>query len=276
MSILHKIKTTQFSTSEQVIAEYILNHKEEIGDLNINDLAQATYSSNATIIRFCKKIGIDGYKDFRLMFVRELEKNRNSDIYVNFNYPIDSSDSVHNIAKKMANLTQATIEHCYNEIDIDALKRIADIVDGADLIYFYSMGDSEIRGQSFANKMIKLGKHVIDANHLSDSLPYTQYASSNDCALFISYSGERYEEDLSILKKNHVKIIGISAKKESMLIKYADEYLLIEDLERSYDSIGTFYSQIAFDYILNTLYTVIYSKHYAKNHQKKNAVLPHK
>ena len=276
MSILHKIKTTSFSNSEKQIANYILEHQEEIATLSINDLAKATYSSNASIIRFCKRIGIDGYKDFRLTFVQELEKARHQQSYVDFNYPIDSTDSAQTIAHKMANLTQATIDHCYQELDRHALERMTALLDEAHLIYFYSIGDSEIRGQSFANKMIKLGKHMLDVNYLSDPLPYAKYASKDDCALFISYSGEGFEEYLSILKKKHTKILAITAHRNSKLMDYADEYILIEDLERSSDSIGTFYSQIAFDYILNTLYAMIYSKHYAKNHHNKNTIITHK
>ncbi|WP_366936703.1 hypothetical protein [uncultured Clostridium sp.] len=55
-------------------------------------LAQNTYTSSATIVRLCEKLGLKGYNDFKIKYSAELKIN--SDIYkqVDVNYPFIKSN----------------------------------------------------------------------------------------------------------------------------------------------------------------------------------------
>lgn len=58
MSLLLKLQYKKgFSNIEKEIADYIIEHKETIGDMRLVELAEATYTSTATISRFCRKLG---------------------------------------------------------------------------------------------------------------------------------------------------------------------------------------------------------------------------
>ena len=66
MSIMTQLEfELEFSQSEKQIAKYILNHGEEVLSMSVKELAKETYTSPATIVRLCKKIGLDGYNDFK-------------------------------------------------------------------------------------------------------------------------------------------------------------------------------------------------------------------
>ena len=62
-----------FSTSEKQLAKYILEHGEKVLQYSIQDLAKKTYTSPATIVRLCKKIGLHGYSDFKIKYSAELQ-----------------------------------------------------------------------------------------------------------------------------------------------------------------------------------------------------------
>ncbi len=47
------------------IAHFINTHIDECKNMKIQDLAQFTHASNATIHRFTRKLGFDGYSDFK-------------------------------------------------------------------------------------------------------------------------------------------------------------------------------------------------------------------
>ena len=88
MTILEQLEQRdQFTDIEEFIAEYILAHREEIYGWNLASLAKATCSSNATIVRMCRKLGFKGYKDFHIAFVVELEKQRREKREVDFDRP---------------------------------------------------------------------------------------------------------------------------------------------------------------------------------------------
>ena len=57
-TIFEKVKNKDdFSETERQILGYLFGHHRDIGALTIKELAAITYSSNATIIRMCQKLG---------------------------------------------------------------------------------------------------------------------------------------------------------------------------------------------------------------------------
>lgn len=55
--------------------------------MTISGLAAATYSSNAAIIRMCRKMEMKGYKEFRIQLVRDIERRQREQIPVNMDRP---------------------------------------------------------------------------------------------------------------------------------------------------------------------------------------------
>lgn len=61
-----------FSKMEQKIANYILNHPEEVKQLTTYQVAKICKTSQASIVRFAKKIGFSGYPDFKLSLSQDI------------------------------------------------------------------------------------------------------------------------------------------------------------------------------------------------------------
>lgn len=76
MTIIKKIRTVQFSSNEKHVSKYVLENIDNIINMTIEDLEKESYSSSAAIVRFCKKLGFGGYRDFRLALVKELESEK--------------------------------------------------------------------------------------------------------------------------------------------------------------------------------------------------------
>ena len=55
-----------FTNSEKEIAHYLLSHGEDVLKLTVSQLSQKTYTSPATIVRLCQKLGLEGYNDFKI------------------------------------------------------------------------------------------------------------------------------------------------------------------------------------------------------------------
>lgn len=91
MTILEKLyKNENFTPTEHSIIQYLLENVHLISDMTIQQLALVTHSSNAAIIRICKKLGYRGYKDFKLALVRELESSKFINRSINFSTPFIS------------------------------------------------------------------------------------------------------------------------------------------------------------------------------------------
>ena len=66
---------------------------EDVYKRQIQSLARATFSSPSTITRFCRKLGLDGYKKFQILFYSEYEAFANQGV-VDANYPFSGNRCV--------------------------------------------------------------------------------------------------------------------------------------------------------------------------------------
>ena len=62
----------EFSSSEQRIVDYILEHRDEAPTMTAAQLARRSGTSEATISRFCKRLGFDNYRSFQFSLGRDL------------------------------------------------------------------------------------------------------------------------------------------------------------------------------------------------------------
>ena len=57
---------------ELSVYEYIMQHKNSVPYMRIRELASEAHVSTTTILRFCKKMGCDGYTEFKLKLKENL------------------------------------------------------------------------------------------------------------------------------------------------------------------------------------------------------------
>lgn len=62
----------KFFEAEKKIADYIIANKKAALDMTIAELAKASDTSDATVSRFCKKLGLKNYQTFRLALAKDV------------------------------------------------------------------------------------------------------------------------------------------------------------------------------------------------------------
>ena len=125
MSIMTQLEfELDFSSSEKTIAKYILDNGEDILNLSVKELAKQTYTSPATIVRLCRKLGLNGYGDFKIKYSAELQFDKKNKKRVDVNFPFGNTDSNSQIAYRIANLHQEAIEDTLNLVDFKNLDKI--------------------------------------------------------------------------------------------------------------------------------------------------------
>lgn len=66
----------QMNESELSVYNYVSTHLKEASGMNIRELSKITKVSTTTILRFCSKIGCDGYTEFKYRLRKSLEENK--------------------------------------------------------------------------------------------------------------------------------------------------------------------------------------------------------
>lgn len=257
--LLEKLKENQYTDSQQQISSYILNHLDELSLLSINDLAKKTYTSNATIMRLCHKLGFNGYREFKYALLKELEASKYIRNDVDYSHPFSSHESTEDIMKNMFSLYQESIQQVYQNIDSQTIASIAKMIFNKKRTFIYAYGDSQITSLTFINKLAKLNIYPILATQYHEELHITTQLDQDDFALIISYDGDNPSllDCVKVLNEKGVPVAFVSANEKSSLIYYSQYKIIIPHNEKA-NKISTFYSQLAFMYILNNIYAIIY------------------
>ncbi len=268
MIIEKLMRQADFTDVEKSIADYLLQNGYEVKNMSISDLAKRTYSSPATITRFCRKLDLDGYKKFQILFNSEYDAFA-MESAVDANYPFSGNDSFEQIARKLAKLNSDTISKTISGFDYNQFRRIVRRISQSDMVNIFSVGTSATVAMDFQQKMLRFG-HIVNLSLSSCFLPgYALAGTERTVNLVISQSGENRDvvESLRLLKKRKAYCVGITATPDSTVARMCQEVILVElEEDRSYTAkIDTFAVYSAFHFVLDCLFSFLYKMDYEEN-----------
>jgi len=274
MTIISQLtKADKFNGSEKELADYILKNKESVINQSIQSLATSTFSSTSTIVRLCRKIGLKGYKDFKIKLSAELQQHYNDISAVNPDFPFTEDDSNKEIAQKLLELMQTSLKQTSELLTNDLLEHAVRDIFQSRKLGIFAYGDTYISALSFQNKLMKINLNANLPSLTEESKFMAANYTKNDCAILISYSGQSKNtyQLAQILRLNGVKIIAITSDKDSKIAKLSDIVLPVTNTESKTVKISPFASQVGIEYVLNTLYSCLFVANYDENQSHRLA-----
>ena len=64
----------QLRQAEQLVADYVLNKPGVVVKASISEVATLAGTSDATVLRCCRRLGYDGFPEFKLALARDLAR----------------------------------------------------------------------------------------------------------------------------------------------------------------------------------------------------------
>lgn len=74
-TLIDRLKHTKFTRTQSKIADYFLNNQEKLAGLSSQEAAREIGVSEASLIRFCRIIGYEGFKDMKSQVYSMLVEN---------------------------------------------------------------------------------------------------------------------------------------------------------------------------------------------------------
>ena len=74
-----KFQLPSLPRAEKIVAEELLENPEAIIDMTLAGMARETGSSEASIIRFCRRMGFNGYTELKHAFMKAVGEGRLSE-----------------------------------------------------------------------------------------------------------------------------------------------------------------------------------------------------
>ena len=125
MSVISKMKEMQseLTAKEKKISKYILQHLDKIVYMNTYQIADKCKVSQASVVRFAKKLGYSGFPEFKISFGRDMGR-RDVEEKINFIYEdIQETDELDDLIKKIAYANSNIIQDTYSILDERAVER---------------------------------------------------------------------------------------------------------------------------------------------------------
>ena len=125
-----------FSKSDRLIADYILAHPTCVASTTAAELGEATGTSSATVVRFCRKLGFSGLVDLKMSMAYRYANGENIIM------DLDRGDNVHQIKQKVISFTKMVADHLMESLDDQALACAAQEILRAEQLVIVGEGGS--------------------------------------------------------------------------------------------------------------------------------------
>ena len=263
-----KQNKNKFSTSEDSLVDYFLQLKnDELVNKTLADMANETEISQTTIYNVVKKLGFNGFQDFKIKLASNSISSTQPERLINYS-EIDPSDSYIDVAKKTIHFNQQSLENLVNFLDEKTLQRIVRLLEKSQNIYFFGQGGSSVIALDSYHKFLrsKLNCHYVSDYHIQLSI--CSKLTKKDCVFLFSHSGDSLETInlAKILQKNNCPIICITGNPVGKILKLSTESVIAFSQEAKYRT-ESLTSRLLYQTVMDILYTIIMFKDEEENEQ---------
>lgn len=256
VSIRLKIKSLYngLSAKEQIIADYVLEDPISVAHNSISDLSAELNVAGSTLFQFAKKLGYSGFKEFKMAIL--VQENNFPTTSIHENIEIDDNELT--IAQKVFDSNIKTLTNTKNILQLDNLKKAAEIISNSNFLYFFGVGGSGILAEDAYHKFLRSPIYVRHNTDYHVQLMNASLLTPQDCAICISHTGKSKEtiKIAETVKKVGAKVIVITSHGSSPLAKIGDIVFvsISEEIEFHSEALSSRISQLS---ILDSLYVIL-------------------
>ena len=235
--------------SGRAVAEYLMQHSDEAQYLSISSLAKECKVAEATVFRFCRALGFDGYHEMRIA----LAQANATGALVNQRVPEPDADTA-TLCEHASALLMTTINGTQNALSPEAVDRASELLRKARQVYCLGQGGSMLIANDICARFACISTKFRTAGDSHLQLVTASLMTPEDVVLFVSYSGATRDmlETLRTAKAAGAKIILLTHYEDSPGAKLADVVLLCGAQESPLDS-GNIPIKVALLYVAEVL-----------------------
>ena len=266
LSILIKVRGTlpNLRPAEQRVAELVLADPAGVSESSITTVARRCQTSETTVLRFCRAIGLGGYPDLRIALARAaLAEESEQTSGQPTTGQIDPEDSLADVVAKITRADERAIADTAAVLDLAVLERAVDAVATAPRVDIYGVAASGLVGADLHHKLHRIGKisYVWTDPHLA--LTSAAVLGSGDVAVAISHTGTTVDtvDTVRVAQQRGATTIAITNFAGSPIAAYADLLLLTAARETTFRS-GAMSSRIAQLALVDCLFAGVAQRSY--------------
>lgn len=259
-----------FTPAEKKLADYILSVQDCISRMSISELAGACSVADATVSRFCRRLGYKGYPDFKIAIanasIHRLEDNPLSG-------EITQEDTLEAISQKLLNASTMAMVQTREVLDLDAVARAAALLRNSTSVLCMGQGGSMLIASEAAHLFSTISGKFRPVSDSHMQAMAAAMVESTDTILFFSYSGSTLAmlDTLETARERGSKVILVTRFPNSPGAALADIVLQCGANENPLQS-GSVPARIAQMYLIDILFSEFTRKNLDEAKERRNRI----
>jgi DNA-binding MurR/RpiR family transcriptional regulator len=247
------------SDSERKVAEYVLHEPKKTLHFNVSELARQSGSSQAAVVRFCKRIGLGSFNNFKLRLARDVFRDYDERFIPDLD--LESETSPERMIQSVIASSQQGLSLLGAILDPRSVELAADRILGASMTVLFGVGASGVVAYDFLQKLLRVG---LPSSYTADTDLQLTAATSlkpTDVAFVVSYSGENTAmgEAARQARGRGATVISLTMDSANTVRSLADISLIVPASERIYRQ-GAVTSRINQLTVIDIIYSIIVSR----------------
>lgn len=236
-----------FTPTMRRIARAIRDNPAIVLEKTISQIADACGTSVASVVRFCRAVGVSGYAELRMSLATELGREAAQfGSGLTLGAEIARTDTLEDMASKVASLEILAIEETVSSLDFQTLERVVAALEQAQRILLFGIGASHMVAQDLHHKLFRVGRNAFLLADAHEAWSAALLSPSQTVAIGFSHSGTTADtvRFLELARQSGALTVAITGSPESPLARAADERLIAHARESTLRA-GAMVSRIA-------------------------------
>ena len=219
--------------SEKKVADWLFSHSGELLPYSITDFASICNSSEATIVRFSKRLGCTGYQDLKITLAKEHEKKVIAPM-------ITSEDDCFAIFEKVCNDAYMSLERTKKTLSADSMTLATKAISEARRVVLIGLGTSAQVAEDASNKLLRAGCNSSAYADTHMQAVAVSQLKAGDVVIGISQSGSSKDivESMKMARAHGATTVSITSKERSPIARQSDILLLTDTEETMHSTLG--------------------------------------
>lgn len=248
--------------AEQRVAEVVLAGAASVAHRSITDVAEAARTSETTVTRFCKAIGVGGYPELRLALAAEAARSaaRGSR---EIGGEIGPDDGLVDVVAKVAFADARAVEETADQLDVAVLGRVIEVLAAANRVDVYGVGASAVVALDFQQKLYRIGRTAFAWTDVHAALTSAALLTPGDVAVGVSHTGSTSDtvDALARARLAGARTVALTNFPRSPVTEVADHVVTTAARETTFRS-GAMTSRIAQLTVVDCLFIGVAQRHH--------------
>ncbi|MET7705131.1 MurR/RpiR family transcriptional regulator [Micromonospora sp. NPDC005413] len=253
------------SPAEQRVARLVVSDPAAAARRTITDLATAAETSEATVIRFCRSVGMDGYPQLRIRLAAEAARRIEPPDARVVGGDIPPGADLAQIIATIAFNDARAVEETAEQLDPAVCEQVVEAINGAGRIDIYGAGASGFVASDFQQKLHRIGRIAFYFPDVHTALTSAALLGRGDVAIGISHTGTTSDviEVLEQARTRGAVTVALTNFPRSPITEVADFVLTTAARETTYRS-GATASRLAQLTVVDCLFVGVAARNRSK------------